>query len=92
MPQRCFLGKPLEDDIAHPFQDSIRFQEQRTSRSNPTERKTKDTDLEINGAFKRDVRWLQDIGYRWVTQRDWSDVEGEYRLLQDTQTLQEQVD
>jgi hypothetical protein len=48
--------------------------------------------LEINGDFKGDARWLQDIGNRWVTQRDWSDVEGEYRLLQDTQTLQEQVD
>jgi hypothetical protein len=41
----------------------------------------KDTDLEINGDFKRDARWLQDIGNKWVTQRDWSDVEGEYRLL-----------
>jgi hypothetical protein len=48
--------------------------------------------LEINGAFKRDARWLQDIGNRGVTQSDWSDVEGEYRLLHDTQTLQEQVD
>jgi hypothetical protein len=92
MPQRYIPGKPLEDNIAHPFQDSIRLQEQRTSRSNPTERKTKDTDLEVNGAFKRDARWLQDIGNRGVTQSDWNDVEGGYRLLQDTQTLQGQVD